>query len=114
MQAIITAIQFVLDKIVAAVKWFGDLFVEVFKALWLIFQDAVCWVLESIIRLVVTIIGGIDFSALASYGGGWAGLPGNIVEVMSAIGISQAVGIIVSAIGIRIVLQLVPFTRLGS
>ena len=114
MQAIITAISFILDKIIASVKWIGDLFVEVFKAGWHLLTDVVCWGFESLLRLVVSILGGFDFSGLASYAGGWAGLPGQVLEVLGAIGISQAVGIIVTAIGIRIMLQLVPFTRLGS
>lgn len=114
MQAIVTALQYVLGKIVAAVKWFGELFVKVFESLWLLLQDLVCWGFESIIELVVSILGTFDFSGLASYSGAWAGLPPQTIEVLSAIGLSQAMGIVISAITIRIGLQLVPFTRLGS
>lgn len=114
MQAIVTAIGFLLGKIVAAVKWFGELFVKVFESLWFILQDLVCWAFESVIRLVISILGAFDFSAMASYVGTWAELPPGVLEVLSAIGLSQALGIVISAIGIRLMLQLIPFTRLGS
>lgn len=114
MQAVISAIGMVLAKIVAAVKWIGELFVKVFEALWLILQDAACWVFESILQLVASILGGFDFSGLSASVGAWAGLPAGTLEVLSAIGLSQALGLVLTACGIRIMLQLVPFTRLGS
>lgn len=114
MQAIATALGYLLQKLVSAVKWIGDLFVDVFIALWHLLTDAVCWVFESLLRLVVTLLGGIDFSGLASQAGAWASLPPEATAALSAVGISQAMGIIITACGIRITLQLIPFTRLGS
>lgn len=114
MQAIITAIGYVLGKIVASVKWIGDLFVKVFESLWLILQDVVCWAFESILELVAAILGTFDFSALTAQAGAWAGLPASTLEVLAAIGLSQALGLVITAIGIRLMLQLIPFTRLGS
>jgi len=112
--AIVAGLQLLLGKVVAAIKWIGELFVKVFESIWLLLQDAVCWVFESVIRLVISILGGIDFSGLTSYAGAWAGLPAGTTEVLAAVGLSQAVGIVITAIGIRLMLQLVPFTRLGS
>lgn len=114
MQAIVSGLNFILAKIVAAIKWIGDLFVDIFKAGWDMLTDLFCWAFESILRLVVTIVGGVDFSGLVSQAGAWAALPPEVTATLSAVGISQAMGIIISACMIRITLQLIPFTRLGS
>lgn len=114
MGGIVTALGFILDKIVNALKWFGELAVKVFEAAWLFAQDVICWAFESVLKLVAVILSGFDFSALTSQAGAWAGLPAGTLEVLAAIGISPAIGLILSAISIRLLLQLVPFTRLGS
>jgi len=113
-QAIVTALTFILNKIISAVKWIGDLFVDVFVAAWQMLTDLFCWAFESILRLVVTIVGGVDFSGLVNAAGSWAALPPEVTATLSAVGISQAMGIIISACAVRITLQLIPFTRLGS
>jgi hypothetical protein len=51
---------------------------------------------------------------LSQHVGDWALLPAGMIEVLQAIGLSTAMGIIVTAIIIRVTLQLIPFTRLGS
>lgn len=114
MQAIVNALGMLLAKLVAAVRWIGELFVKVFEALWDLARDAFCWAFESILQLVASILGGFDFSALSGAVGAWAGLPASVLEVLSAIGLSQALGLVLTACGIRLMLQLVPFTRLGS
>lgn len=114
MQAIATAIGYVLQKIVGALEWFGRLAVAAFEAVWMLLQDIVCWVLEQVLGLAVSILGAFDLSALTAHLGAWAQLPASMVEVMNAVGLGPAVGIVVSALGIRVVLQLIPFTRLGS
>ena len=114
MQAIATAIGYVLEKIGAALAWIGDLLKAAFVSLWHIATDLVVWVFDSMLGIAVGVLSAFDFSGLSQYVGAWAGLPPMVLEVLSAVGLSTAVGIIVTAIGIRIMLQLVPFTRLGS
>jgi hypothetical protein len=114
MQAIVNAVGMLLAKLVAAVKWIGELFVKVFVAAWDFVQDAACWVFESALKLAITILGGFDFSGLSAALGSWAGLPASTLEVLSAVGFSQALGLVLTACGIRLMLQLIPFTRLGS
>lgn len=41
-------------------------------------------------------------------------LPPDVRGMMVAIGLPEALGIVVSAIAVRLLLQLIPFTRLGS
>lgn len=114
MQAIATAIGFILAKIGSALSWIGGLAAAAFIALYDLARDAVCWVLDQLLTLAISILSSFDFSGLSQHVGSWAGLPAGVLEVLAAIGLSTAVGIIVSAIGIRLLLQLVPFTRLGS
>jgi hypothetical protein len=114
MQAIANAIGWVLDKIVGAIAWIGELFVAVFVALWDILRDVFTWVFEQVLDVAVIALEAVDTSSLAGAGSAWGSLPGKTIEVMSAIGVTQALTLIVAALGIRLVLQLIPFTRLGS
>jgi hypothetical protein len=59
-------------------------------------------------------LGSIDVSTLASYTGNWGSLPGDIVNIMGLLGFGDAANIIMTAISIRLLLQLIPFVRLGS
>lgn len=114
MQNLIDAFTMLLAKIAASVAWFGKLFVAVFVALWDIGKDGVCWVVEEFMKLAVTTLQALDVSAISSNLGVWGSIPGNVMEVLSALGLGQAFTVIVAAIGVRMVLQLIPFTRLGS
>lgn len=95
------------------VKWIGELFKSTFKALWDILKDIFAWLVEQLLDMVVSAISAIDLSGLEGVDG-WGSLPSEVMNVMGLLGVGEASAIIVSAIGIRLVLQLIPFTRLGS
>ncbi len=114
MGAVVQAIQFVLGKIVAFAKWIGDLFKEVFVSLWELVTDAFIWCFDGLLGVTVSVLNTVDVSPLQATQGAWRQLPGMLLEALAAIGLVPALGVIVSAIGIRLVLQLIPFTRLGS
>ena len=101
-------------KIAAIVEWFGKLFVAVFKAAWDFIRDAVCWPFEQIMDIAVGAVQALPLDGLSNQATAWGNLPAEILNVMGLIGVGTAVSIIASAIGIRLVLQLIPFTRLGS
>jgi len=101
-------------RIVEVVQWFSDLFVAVFSALFDLLKDAICWVLEQFLHIAVNLLGSIDVSGLTGYSGAWGSLPADIINIMGLLGFGPAAAIIVSASLIRLYLQLVPFTRLGS
>lgn len=101
-------------KLAAIVQWFGKLAVAVFKAAWDFIRDAVCWPFEQIMDVVITAVSALDMSQLQTYSSSWSTLPGELVNILGLLGVGQAAAIIVAAIGIRLVLQLIPFTRLGS
>lgn len=104
----------ILAKIAAVVEWIGKLAVAVFEALWDILRDAVCWPFEQLLDVVVSALAEVDTSSIDSSAFVWNGLPGEIINILGLLGVGQASAIVVSAIGIRLVLQLIPFTRLGS
>lgn len=114
MGAISAGLSMLIAKLAAAVEWIGNLFKAVFGAMWDIGRDLVCWVFESFVDVAIGALGSVDFSALGSWAGYWSGLPDGVVEVLGAVGVTTAVGIIATAIGVRMLLQLIPFVRLGS
>lgn len=103
-----------LAKIVAALKWIGDLFVAVFVALWDFIRDAACWPFEQAMKIAVSALSALDLSALNGYASMAGNLPAEIINILGLLGVGTCVSIIVAAIGVRLVLQLIPFTRLGS
>lgn len=103
-----------LAKIAALLSWFSALFVAVFVAMWDFFRDVPAWIFEQCLSVVSLALNGIDLSSLNAQLSGFGSIPANVMLVMSAIGLGQALAMIAASIGIRIVLQLIPFTRLGS
>ncbi len=79
-------------------------------------KDIWFWIFDVTTDLVVEIVNGlgdlfsIDFNP-AQY---ISGLPADVVNVIGVIRLGEALAIILGAIVIKIILQLIPFTRLGS
>lgn len=80
-----------------------------------IMEDIGTFFFESFLNITLLALDGLDsfFSGLdiASYTNS---LPAEVSYYASALGLSQAMGMIISAITIRLSLQLIPFVRLGS
>lgn len=104
----------ILAKISALLLWFGELAVAVFQALWDLLRDAFCWPFEQLLEVLAIAVADIDVSSISDKIFVWDGLPAEIINILGLLGVGQASLIIVTAIGIRLVLQLIPFTRLGS
>ncbi len=103
-----------LAKIAALAGWFGKLFVAVFKAAWDMVTDVVCWALDGVLSVAVSMVSSVDTGGIDASLGAWGSIPGEVLNVLGLLGAGEAVAIIVSAIGVRLLLQLIPFTRLGS
>lgn len=78
-------------------------------------HDFACFIFESLLNIVLaslealgSILSVMDVSQYLAF------LPDEVENTMALVGISDASIIIVAAITIRILLQLIPFTRLGS
>lgn len=95
-------------------KWFSDIFVAIFAAAWDMLSDVFCWLLEGMLGIVATAANALDVSQLEGFSNMTGDMPAEIVNVMQLAGLGTASQIVIAAIGIRLVLQLIPFTRLGS
>ena len=108
------AFSMLFAKIAAALEWFGKLYVAVFKAAWDLIRDAACWPFEQVMEIVISALQALPLDDLSNQTTSWGNLPTEMLNIMGLLGVGTAVSIIASAIGIRLVLQLIPFTRLGS
>ena len=101
------------DTLLAWYLWTSDLIRAIFTSASDFLSDAFCFVIDKGLDIVKAGMDSVDVSALSGFADG-VQLPPEIVNVMQLAGVGAATTIIVTAIGIRLVLQLIPFTRLGS
>ncbi len=102
----------------AWIKSFLDWILSFFKSLvltlWDMFTDVFYLVIDLILKTVGVVIDGV-FSLLTfdplQY---VSAIPPSVMNILGLIGLGQALTIIGVAILIRLGLQLIPFTRLGS
>ena len=96
-------------------NWLLDILKTLSNTLLTMMKDVFLFAFEQILILITFILDGMGslFQALdiTSY---MSGIPSGTAWVLSQIGLGQALSMIIAAITIRIFLQLVPFTRLGS
>lgn len=82
---------------------------------WDMLKDFLIFLLEFLLEVAVLILEGLgtlfDSLNLAQY---ISAIPPDVQNIMGLIGLGQAMGIIVTSLVIRIMLQLIPFVRLGS
>lgn len=114
MGGIVQGITLLLSKLAALAGWLGELAVAAFSAFWLMLTDLFCWAFDAFLGLAVTLVAAIDLGGLTAYTADWAGLPSWTIEAMQAVGLTSAIGIVAAAIVVRVILQLIPFVRLGS
>lgn len=105
------------DKLVAWITYGLETVKVFFKSLvltlWDAFQDGFTWIVEQILGLASAGLAALDFNA-SQFDTCSAGVTAEVMNIMGLVGVGEAAAIIVSAIGIRLILQLIPFTRLGS
>lgn len=90
--------------------WLGDFLV--------LCKDVILWSFDEFLKLAAymldyacTLCTGSPFPNISQFVNA---LPSAMINVLGLIRIPEAIGIIICALGIRMVLQLIPFTRLGS
>lgn len=110
----VEAFSMLFAKIAAAIKWVGDLFVAVFTALWHMVTDLVSWAFDGLLGVTIEALADVDTSGFSAYSNAWMELPAEVLNVLRLVGAGEAIAIITAALGIRLVLQLIPFVRLGS
>lgn len=94
-------------------NWLFGLVRAVIQAVWDFFIDLVCFVLDKVLQVGVDMISAFDLSKL-HLSSTWGQLPAEVMNIIGLIGLGDCMGIIGAAILIRLAMQLIPFTRLGS
>lgn len=107
------------EKITGFSDWILKIIKGLLEAAWDMAKDAFSWVFEQVLDLVSGIIGALYTESgaddlVGQVASAWAGVPAEVSQVASSLGLGTAMTMIAAAIFIRVLLQLVPFTRLGS
>lgn len=106
------------SKIKEGLEWIVDAWVlmwkSVFATIWDMLADVVSLLFDLLMEFAVWALDGIgqalDFDVMAIINA----LPSGMLNVMGALHLGTAFGIVAAAIVIRMLLQLIPFVRLGS
>ncbi len=103
------------DWIVIQFETFINVLYNVYVSIRDVLFDIPPWILDQMLGIstglltsVLSILEPVDMSQYLT------GLPSEVSWVLSITGIPQCIGIISTAIVVRLLLQLIPFTRLGS
>jgi hypothetical protein len=102
------------EKVTAVVQWFADLFIAIFVAVWDLVKDFFCWCLDEVLKIAVSAINTLDVSGITVGLSAFGSIPADVLAVMGALRVGEALAIIAAALTIRFGLQLIPFVRLGS
>lgn len=108
--------QGIINFFYQVVLWFFALVMAVINTFVAMLQDLVCWVVDQFLAVAVYVMGLFNFEFLGdtSVSEAFDQLPATLVNVLWVLGLPHALVLVTIAIGIRLLLQLVPFTRLGS
>lgn len=83
--------------------------------LWDLLSDFLLFVLDTLFQVVAFMLDGMgELFAAADLTQYISSIPPDVANIMGLIGLGQAMSIIITAIIIRVLLQLIPFVRLGS
>lgn len=107
--------QFIYDLILGFVNWLLELLLALLELLGVIVIDMVCYVLDGLGEFLIWAVSSVDLTSLADKAAQmWSNVPHSALALAFDLGAFQALSIIGTALMVRLALQLVPFTRLGS
>lgn len=105
----------ILAKFGAVLAWVAALAVLVFAALWLLGTDLGAWIFEQVLDVAISALNSITFSSETFNPSTYiAALPVEIGNMLALLRVGECFTIIAAAVVLKLLLQLVPFTRLGS
>lgn len=104
----------ILAKISSFAAWIGKLSVSVFVALWDLFIDFVSLIFSQFMDICISLLSSLNLDVFTSAISSSGSLPAELINILGLLGLPTAISIITAAIGIRLLLQLIPFVRLGS
>ncbi|MBO0210715.1 DUF2523 family protein [Vibrio sp. Vb0877] len=102
--------------------WLVDLFnkllvflYQLLVSLFNMLKDLFFWAVEQVMGMVNMLLSGVfALFAPVDMSQYMTSIPPTVSWVMAAVGLPQCLSIILAAITVRLMLQLIPFTRLGS
>jgi len=94
---------------------FVDFMYQLLLTLIEMLKDVLIWILDELMEVGILLVDGMGELLtgldVASY---FSLIPSGTAYYLNALGVSQALGMIVTALSIRFLLQLIPLVRLGS
>lgn len=108
--------QGIINFFYGIVYWFFALVMAVINTIVAMLQDLLCWCFDQLLAVVVYILHLLNFTFLTdgTFQAALNALPATIWNIFFLLGLPYCMGLIIVSIGIRLLLQLIPFTRLGS
>lgn len=95
--------------------WLLSQFKSLMLTLWDMLKDLLTFIVDTVMTAGMLILEGfssaLELIDLSSY---ITSMPNEVQYVMSATGLGQALGIVMTAGAARLLMQLIPFVRLGS
>lgn len=110
---LVSVVSAITDFFSNLIKYIGALIVNIFTAFFVLLKDVFFGIFESILQLITFLVSGIDFGFITSLNY-IALLPPDLINIMALVGAGEALAIITGAITVRLIMQLIPFVRLGS
>lgn len=122
----------ILAKIAALAAYIGQLFTNLFQTFvnfaqflldctvqmfvdsWEMVTDVPVWIFESLLDIVSAVLASINFTPINNALSAFGQVPADIANLLGLLGVGEALAVISAALAIRILLQLIPFVRLGS
>lgn len=105
----------ILAKFVTFSTWLASLAVAIFAATWLLGTDLGAWLFGQVLDVAIAALNSISFDSETFNPSTYiAALPQEIGNMLALLRVGECFAIIAAAILVRITMQLIPFTRLGS
>lgn len=103
------------DFIARLASWLLALLKNLFDSLVLLLKDLGAWTLDVIFDLIELAMEGLSTVLPDNpFQGWWNSLPLEVTGMANALGLPEALALIVGALIVRFLLQLIPFVRWGS
>lgn len=104
-----------LGRLAGLAGFAASLAVAAFAALWLLGTDLGAWLFDQVLGVAVAALNSFSIDAeLFNPGSYISALPAELTNMLGLLRIGECLAIIAAAVLVKITLQLIPFTRLGS
>ncbi|EAS43491.1 VSK receptor [Photobacterium profundum] len=98
-----------------ALNYILELFKKLVTTLYDIFNDLFLFIFDSVMTAILLLLDSLsemlDFIDFSKY---YDALPSDFIDAAAAVGLHEVFTIYLSAHGVKLLLQLIPFVRLGS